>query len=74
VNDDTQKRESVTNALIFETLNAVQAGQTKQSDDLLEIKGRLGIIEQQYASLSGRLDRLDDRVARIGRRLELSPA
>ena len=35
---------------------------------------RLGILEAQQASLSNRIDRLDDRVARIERRLELSDA
>lgn len=41
------------------------------SDDVREIKNRVGMIEAQYASLSNRLDRLDDRVGRIERRLDL---
>jgi hypothetical protein len=40
-------------------------------DDMREVKSRLGILESQYAGLSNRLDRLDDRVARIERRLDL---
>ena len=42
--------------------------------DMLEVKSRLGILEEQYASISRRLDRLDERVDRIERRLELTPA
>jgi DNA-binding FrmR family transcriptional regulator len=41
-------------------------------DDMREVKGRLGILENQYANLSNRLDRLDGRVERIERRLELA--
>jgi hypothetical protein len=43
-------------------------------DDMREVKGRLGILESQYASLSNPLDRIDERVERIERRLDLLPA
>ena len=43
-------------------------------EDMREAKGRLGILESQYASISNRLDRLDERVERIERRLDLLPA
>ena len=43
-------------------------------DDMREAKGRLGILESQYANLSNRMDRLDSRIDRIERRLELSEA
>jgi hypothetical protein len=36
------------------------------------VKSRLGILESQYASISNRLDRLEMRVERIERRLELA--
>ena len=39
-----------------------------------EVKGRLGILESQYANLSNRLDRLDGRVERIEQRLNLADA
>lgn len=39
-----------------------------------EVKGRLGILEQQYAIISVRLDRLDERVLRIEKRLDLVEA
>jgi len=43
-------------------------------EDMHEVKTRLGLIEETCASLSRRLDRLDDRVDRIERRLDLMPA
>jgi len=43
-------------------------------EDNREIKTRLGIIEQQNASLSTRMDRLEARMDRIERRLDLVPA
>jgi predicted nucleic acid-binding Zn-ribbon protein len=56
---------------ILEHLRAIRATQDRHSEDLREIKGRLGILESQYASLSNRLDRMDERVARIEKRLDL---
>jgi hypothetical protein len=43
-------------------------------DDMREVKGRLGILESQYASLSNRLDRMDGRIERIEQRLSLVEA
>ena len=63
-----------TDNLILEHLRAIRAMQDRHSDDLREIKGRLGILEQQYASLSNRLDRMDERVSRIEKRLDLVEA
>ena len=65
------KRAEVTNELIYETLKAIQATLVRHGDDLREIKERLGILEMQYASLSRRVDKIDERVERIERRLEL---
>jgi hypothetical protein len=39
--------------------------------DVREIKTRVGILEQQYASISSRIDRIDARLDRIERRLDL---
>lgn len=44
------------------------------TQDVREVKNRLGILESQYASLSNRQDRLDDRIERIERRLEIADA
>jgi predicted nucleic acid-binding Zn-ribbon protein len=58
-------------SLILEHLRAIRATQDRQSEDLREIKECLGVLESQYASLSNRLDRLDERVSRIEKRLDL---
>lgn len=57
--------------LILEHLRAIRETQDRHTEDLREIKGRLGILEQQYASVSNRLDRMDERVGRIEKRLDL---
>ena len=74
-------RGEVTNELIFETLKAIQATQARHSDDLREIKTRVGILETQigtltvqYASLSNRVDRIEERLDRIEARLGLIDA
>jgi len=61
----------VTNELIYETLNAILATLARRSEDLREIKERLPILEVQYASLSRRVDRIEERIERIERRLDL---
>jgi predicted nucleic acid-binding Zn-ribbon protein len=63
-----------TENLVLEMLRAIRATQDRHSEDLREIKGRLGILEQQYANLSTRLDRMDERVSRIEKRLDLAEA
>lgn len=68
------ERGGVTNELLFETLKAIQSTLARHSDDLREIKGRIGILEAQYASLSTRVDRLDERLARVEKRLDLTDA
>ena len=63
-----------TENIALEHLRAIRATLERHSDNLLEIKGRLGILEKQYASISTRIDRMDDRVARIEKRLDLVEA
>jgi predicted nucleic acid-binding Zn-ribbon protein len=65
------KRTEVTNELIYETLKAIQATLARHSDDLREIKERLGILEMQYASLSRRVDKIEERLDRVERRMDL---
>lgn len=65
------KRAEVTNDLLYETLKTIQATLVRHGEDLREIKERLGILEMQYASLSRRIDKMEERVERIERRLEL---
>lgn len=64
-------RDSVTNELLYETLKEIQRVQSEHTRSLFEVKERLGILEMQYASLSNRMDRLDQRVERIETRLGL---
>ena len=60
-----------TDNIVLEHLRAIRATLDRHSDDRLEIKGRLGILEQQYASISMRVDRIDERAFRIEKRLDL---
>jgi predicted nucleic acid-binding Zn-ribbon protein len=71
-------RGEVTNEPIFELLKSIQATLVRHSDDLRELKTRMGILESQigtlsvqYASLSNRIDRMEERLDRIERRLDL---
>jgi len=60
-----------TENLVLEHLRAIRSTVDRLSDDMQEVKGRLGILETQYASISNRLDRIDERVHRIEKRLDL---
>lgn len=67
--------------LVLEHLRSIRATVDRLSDDMQELKGRLGIVETQvgvltaqYAIISNRLDRMDERVLRIEKRLELVEA
>jgi DNA anti-recombination protein RmuC len=60
--------------LVIALLRKIDAKVDQLGADVREIKNRLGILESQYASISSRHDRLDERVERIERRLSLSDA
>jgi predicted nuclease with TOPRIM domain len=60
--------------LSFEYLRHIRSAVDGLRDDMREVKGRLGILESQYANLSNRLDRLDGRVERIEQRLNPAEA
>ena len=61
-----------TENLVLEHLRHIRSAVDSVREDIREIKGRLGIMENQYANLSSRMDRLDSRVERIESRLELA--
>ena len=61
-------------SLVLEHLPHIRGAVDGIRDDMREVKGRLGILESQYANLSNRMDRLDSRIDRIERRLELTEA
>ena len=63
-----------TDNIILEHLRAIRTNVDRLVDDMHEVKQRLGFLENQYASLSNRLDRMDLRIERIERRLELQDA
>lgn len=60
--------------IIPEHLRAIRGILDRHSEDLREIETRLGFLETQYASLSTPLDRMDERVGRIEKRLDLLDA
>jgi hypothetical protein len=63
-----------TDNIVLEHLRHIRAAVDGLRDDMREVKGRLGILESQYASVSNRLDRMDGRVERIEQRLSLVEA
>jgi predicted nuclease with TOPRIM domain len=63
-----------TDNIVLEHLRHIRSAVDGLRDDMREVKGRLGILESQYANLSNRLDRLDGRVERIEQRLNLADA
>jgi len=60
--------------LVLEHLRSIRSTVDRLAEDMLEVKGRLGLLEQQYASLFSRVDRIDSRLDRIERRLDLQDA
>lgn len=66
-----EARGTVTNESIFESLKRIHSKLDRMSTDILEVKERVGILEMQYASLSRRVDKVDERVERIEARLDL---
>ncbi|TDH34439.1 hypothetical protein E2A64_17395 [Pseudohoeflea suaedae] len=66
--------DEVTNELIYETLRRVQETLSLHTQYHLEVKERLGFLEQQYARISRRVDRIDERLDRVERRLDLTDA
>jgi archaellum component FlaC len=60
--------------LVLEHLRYMRTALDGVRDDIREIKGRLGTLESQYANISNRMDRLDGRIERIERRLQLTEA
>jgi predicted nucleic acid-binding Zn-ribbon protein len=68
----TPRAES--NAIVLEHLRPIRGAVDGLREDMREVKNRLGILENQYASLSSRIDRLDARIERIEKCLDLAEA
>jgi polyhydroxyalkanoate synthesis regulator phasin len=67
-----------TENLVLELLRKVRASQERMEQDVADLKVRMSTVENmlgqqqiQLAALNGRLDRLDERLGRIERRLDL---
>jgi predicted nuclease with TOPRIM domain len=60
--------------IVLEHLRHIRSAVDDLREDMREVKGRLGILESQYANLSNRLDRVDGRIERIEQRLSLADA
>ena len=70
-----------TDNVVLEHLRHIRGAVDGLREDMREVKGRLGLLENQYANLttqyanlSNRLDRLDGRIERIEKRLGLVEA
>ena len=60
--------------LILEHLCAIRADMADVKTDLIEIKQRLGLLEAQYANVSGRVGRMAGDIVLVQRRLDLAEA
>ena len=58
----------------LEYLKAIRASQERVENDVKDMKFRLGQIEHTLAHHSGRFDRMDDRLDRMEKRLNLVDA
>jgi archaellum component FlaC len=67
--------------LVLDHLRRISASQERMELDMQDLKtrttaieGHMGTTQVQLGGIGGRLDRLDERVARIERRLDLVEA
>jgi len=60
--------------IVLEHLRHIRGAIDDVPDDIREMKQRIGNLATQYASMSNRLDRMDLRIERIERRLDLQDA
>jgi predicted nucleic acid-binding Zn-ribbon protein len=61
-------------SIVLEHLRHIRGAIDDTRDDIREIKQCVGSLEHQYANMSNRLDRMDVRIERIERRLDLTDA
>ena len=71
--------ENVTNELIFSVMQQMQADMADMKFDLHDLKLRMTMVEEHLGSsiiatsgVNARLDRINDRVERIERRLDIT--
>lgn len=70
-----------TENLVLELLRKTRASQERTEQDIGDLKTRMSSVENllgqqqiQFAALNSRMDRFDERLARIERRLDLVSA
>jgi hypothetical protein len=61
----------VSSELIVEILRRIQSDLGDVKIDVREMRSRMGLMERQVADLSVRMDRRDEMMERVMRRLEL---
>ena len=59
---------------VLEYLRHIRAVTDETRQDIRDLKTRVGFLEQQYASISSRMDRVDLRLERIETRIGLIDA
>ncbi len=59
---------------VLEHLRHIGLAVDETRHDVREVKTRVGILEQQYASMSNRIDRIEYRLERIEPRIGLIDA
>jgi len=57
--------------LVLRYLRGLDTKVDRLVDDMRELKGRVGVLDERYASVSPRLDSIELRMERIERRLHL---
>ena len=60
--------------IVLEHLRHIRMAVDETRHDIREIKARVGTLEQQYANMSNRVDRIEYRLERIETRLGLVDA
>jgi hypothetical protein len=68
---DSERTIAMSDNIVLDLLRAIRADIGELKVDMREVKERLGILEQQYASMSRRVDRIGGDVERIKTRLDL---
>jgi archaellum component FlaC len=63
-----------TDNVLLEHLRHIRGAIVDVRDDIHEMKLHIGGLESQYANMSNKLDRMDVRIERIERRLDLTDA
>ncbi len=66
--------ENVTNELLLGVLKNIQSSLDRMENDIRDIKFRLTQVEERQNHHTSKIDRVDDRLFRIEKRLDLVDA